>query len=164
MIPSENGIIISPTEPTVNRRKVWMQKSEGNNKIYVLNDNNEYEEFIKQYEEVYSTEEQLIGKWHNGHNVYRKVLLIDVSSFEAEQECSINYADYGINGNIIVHDYRGLCQRTDSLWQVLPCTLEGWHIDIYDFRETRFTIKVSQNQKRVGLMILTLVLEYEYTI
>ena len=43
----QEGIIVSPTEPTTNRRKVWMQNIEDKQKIYVLNDNNVYEEFMK---------------------------------------------------------------------------------------------------------------------
>ena len=133
-------------------------------KIYVKNDNDVYEEFISKEDTLvkYSTEEQLIGEWHNGNNVYRKTLLIDVSSFNDEQEHFINYSDYGISGNIVVNNYKGLCERSDQVWQVLPCTLEEWHIDIYDFKETQFTIKISQNQKNIGLRILTLVLEYEH--
>lgn len=43
----QEGIIVSPTEPTTNRRKVWVQNVGNNEKIYILNDNNVYEEFMK---------------------------------------------------------------------------------------------------------------------
>lgn len=72
----QEGIIVSPTEPTTNRRKVWMQNVDNNEKIHVLNDNNVYEEFMKKHEDIYSTEEQVIGKWIDGKPLYRKVVNI----------------------------------------------------------------------------------------
>lgn len=42
--------------------------------IYVRNSNGVYEEFIKKSEEVYSTEEQVIGTWIDGKPLYRKVV------------------------------------------------------------------------------------------
>ena len=42
------GIVVSATEPQGNNRlKVWLQNVDGKEKIYVLNNNNVYEEFIK---------------------------------------------------------------------------------------------------------------------
>lgn len=43
-------------------------------KIYVRNSNGVYEEFTKKSEEVYSTEEQVIGTWIDGKPLYRKVV------------------------------------------------------------------------------------------
>lgn len=43
-------------------------------KIYVRNSNGVYEEFAKKSEEVYSTEEQVIGTWIDGKPLYRKVV------------------------------------------------------------------------------------------
>lgn len=71
----QEGIIASPTEPIVNRRKVWLQNVNNNEKIHILNDDNVYEEFIKKHEEIYSTEEQTIGKWIDGKTLYTKVLV-----------------------------------------------------------------------------------------
>ncbi len=45
-------------------------------KIHILNDNNVYEEFMKKHEEIYSTNEQAIGKWIDGKTLYRKVINI----------------------------------------------------------------------------------------
>lgn len=45
-------------------------------KTYILNDNNVYEEFMKKEEEIYSTNEQVIGKWIDGKTLYRKVINI----------------------------------------------------------------------------------------
>lgn len=43
-------------------------------KIYIKNNNDVYEEFIKKQEEVYSTGEQRIGTWIDGKPLYRKVI------------------------------------------------------------------------------------------
>lgn len=42
-------------------------------KIYIKNNNDVYEEFIKKQEEVYSTTETKIGTWIDGKTLYRKV-------------------------------------------------------------------------------------------
>ena len=55
MIPNKDGIIVSPTEPETDRRKVWFQKGTDTNAIYVKNDNGEYEEFIKKEEKAVAT-------------------------------------------------------------------------------------------------------------
>ena len=50
---------------------MWFKNDD--NSIYVRN-NGVYEEFIKKSEEVYSTEEQVIGTWIDGKPLYRKVV------------------------------------------------------------------------------------------
>lgn len=42
------SVVVSPTEPVgVNRKKVWLQNVANQEKIYVKNDNDVYEEFMK---------------------------------------------------------------------------------------------------------------------
>ena len=43
-------------------------------KLFVRNSNGVYEEFAKKSEEVYSTDEQVIGTWIDGKPLYRKVV------------------------------------------------------------------------------------------
>lgn len=43
-------------------------------KIFIKDDNNIYEEFIKKQEEIYSTDKVKIGTWTNGAVLYRKVI------------------------------------------------------------------------------------------
>lgn len=75
----QEGIIVSPTEPTTNRRKVWIQNVDNNKKIHVLNDNNVYEEFIKKHEEI--------------NNVNTKLDISKVINFTPQN--AINYQNYG---------------------------------------------------------------------
>ena len=46
-------------------------------KIFIKNDNNIYEEFIKKQEENYSEQERIIGTWIDGKPLYRKVIIIN---------------------------------------------------------------------------------------
>ena len=51
MIPN-SSLIVSTTEPTgKNRKKVWMQNTDEDKKIYIKNSNDVYEEFIKKEED-----------------------------------------------------------------------------------------------------------------
>lgn len=59
-------------------------------KMYILNDNNVYEEFMKKHEEIYSTEEQKIGKWIDGKALYRKTI-IDTSRIGSGETLLINH-------------------------------------------------------------------------
>ena len=67
---SKAEVYVGAEEPTT-REKVWFKNDD--NSIYVRN-NGVYEEFIKKSEEVYSTEEQVIGTWIDGKPLYRKVV------------------------------------------------------------------------------------------
>lgn len=95
----QEGIIVSPTEPTTNPRKVWLQNVDNNEKIHVLNDNNVYEEFMKKHEDIYSTEEQVVGKWIDGKPLYRKGFS---GSFSDNQIIASNIENI-INCSGIVH-------------------------------------------------------------
>jgi len=101
----QEGIIVSSTEPATNRRKVWMQNIEDKQKIYVLNDNNVYEEFMKKEADVYSTEEIKTNKlWIDGKPLYRKVITGSTTNTELqlstppEIETMARYEIY--NGNL----------------------------------------------------------------
>lgn len=67
---SKAEVYVGAEEPTTGE-KVWFKNDD--NSIYVRN-NGVYEEFIKKSEEVYSTEEQVIGTWIDGKPLYRKVV------------------------------------------------------------------------------------------
>lgn len=68
---SKAEVYVGAEEPTAGE-KVWFNKNK--NSIYVRNSNGVYEEFAKKSEEVYSTEEQVIGTWIDGKPLYRKVV------------------------------------------------------------------------------------------
>lgn len=58
-------------------------------KIYIKNNNDVYEEFIKKQEEIYSTEEQRIGTWIDGKPLYRKVINAGVINISAGSSINI---------------------------------------------------------------------------
>ena len=68
-------------------------------KIYVRNSNGVYEEFAKKSEEVYSTEEQVIGTWIDGKPLYRIIKEYNVSAKETQSNdiSSIPYDTIFIN-------------------------------------------------------------------
>ena len=88
------SVVVSPTEPTTGE-KVWID--DVNKKIYIKNDNDEYEEFYNEEEvnkQVYSTEEQRIGTWIDGKPIYRKVI-----TFETSDNCNITHAHNIVNAD-----------------------------------------------------------------
>lgn len=88
-------IIVSPTEPQTDRRKVWFQKGEDTNTIYVKNDNGEYEEFIKR-EEMTHTESWKTLSFSSIDLNYRKV--------DTDVELSMKYV-WGRGGMIDIPAY-----------------------------------------------------------
>lgn len=50
------------------------------NQIFVRNSNGVYEEFIKKHEEIYSTEEKIIGTWVDGKTLYGKTFIFTTDS------------------------------------------------------------------------------------
>ena len=67
--------------------------------IFVRNSNGVYEEFAKKSEEVYSTEEQVIGTWIDGKPLYRIIKEYNVSAKETQSNdiSSIPYDTIFIN-------------------------------------------------------------------
>lgn len=59
----QSDIVVSPTEPETDRRKVWFQKGTNvDNAIFVKNDSDVYKEFMKKDEELYTQIQELISK------------------------------------------------------------------------------------------------------
>jgi len=72
-----SDIVVSSTEPETDRRKVWFQKGTdaGSNAIYIKNDNDIYEEFIKKEEKrIITGEEFETNEYIDGKRVYRKII------------------------------------------------------------------------------------------
>ena len=82
--------------------------------IYVRNSNGVYEEFIKMHEEIYSTDERIIGKWTDGKDLYEKVIYVKTNTtskngdwINTESEiidnkadlCLVKYAYVNSSGN-----------------------------------------------------------------
>lgn len=96
-------------------------------KTYILNDNNVYEEFMKKEEEIYSTEEQIVGKWIDGKTLYRKVIQFNIPNSasdgtKAETTTDLNIANIDfikIKEAIIFNstDYRMLPTYSGNNWQ-----------------------------------------------
>ena len=64
---NNHSVVVSPTEPITDRKKVWLQKGNGiDDKTFILNENNIYEEFV-QYDELFTTNGATDGKYLNSN-------------------------------------------------------------------------------------------------
>lgn len=74
----DDNVIVTPTEPTgIDRKKVWMQNNEIDNKIYVKNDNDVYETFMK---EDVTEGIQISNNTRNHTNQYLKIFSVDMQN------------------------------------------------------------------------------------
>lgn len=94
---SKAEIFIGAEEPTAGE-KVWFNKNK--NSIYVRNSNGVYEEFIKKSEEVYSSEETVIGTWL-GKPLYRKTINVGTLPNNTVLRVAHNIINYDRFVNII---------------------------------------------------------------
>lgn len=76
----DNLVVVSATEPTgEDREKVWIQNTDKEQKIYIKNDDDIYEEFINKNDlDNYSMNETKIGTWIDGKPLYRKVVQVTI--------------------------------------------------------------------------------------
>ena len=118
-------------------------------KMFVRNSNGVYEEFAKKSEEVYSTEEQVIGKWIDGKPLYRKVydgIVLSGSETIVEQTSGIivqkiyGYFVYTTNKSIQeIGAYRAMDTASTSrvLWDGTYVKVQGgtdWQTGQYTAR------------------------------
>ena len=90
-------VYVGAEEPTTGE-KVWFNKDK--NSIYVRNSNGVYEEFIKKSEEVYSSEETVIGTWL-GKPLYRKTINVGTLPNNTVLRVAHNIINYDRFVNII---------------------------------------------------------------
>lgn len=90
-------VYVGAEEPTAGE-KVWFNKNK--NSIYVRNSNGVYEEFIKKSEEVYSSEETVIGTWL-GKPLYRKTINVGTLPNNTVLRVAHNIINYDRFVNII---------------------------------------------------------------
>nr|DAJ70498.1 MAG TPA: hypothetical protein [Caudoviricetes sp.] len=113
---SKAEVYVGAEEPTTGE-KVWFKNDD--NSIYVRN-NGVYEEFIKKSEEVYSTEEQVIGTWIDGKPLYRKTI---ISNFEVPFVTQVT--SYDIRHNISNIDKVVYAEMTDGLKHIPNLSMSG---------------------------------------
>lgn len=114
---SKAEIFVGAEEP-ITGEKVWFNKDK--NSIYVRNSNGVYEEFIKKSEEVYSTEEQVIGTWIDGKPLYRKTI---VANFELQFATQVTC--YDVRHNISNIDKVVHSEMTDGTKHIPNLSMSG---------------------------------------
>ena len=94
---SKAEVYVGAEEPRTGE-KVWFNKDK--NSIFVRNSNGVYEEFIKKSEEVYSSEETVIGTWL-GKPLYRKTINVGTLPNNTVLRVAHNIINYDRFVNII---------------------------------------------------------------
>ncbi len=127
-------------------------------KTYILNDNNVYEEFVKKEENIYSTDEQVVGKWIDGKPLYRKVVTVNAPSqannseiiYSLESGCNIRKID----GFIIT--------KTKNKYNINTYFTTSDFIYAYIHNDNRTIYMKIGNTAYIGSTV-TLILEYTKT-
>lgn len=88
----------------------------------------------------YSTEEQVIGTWIDGSNIYQKTIVLN-SGWKLNKEITLSHSIENFDKLI---KYEGVAYRNDNKSQCLPNlhTRTAFYITIFDITNTNFTIYV----------------------
>ncbi len=126
--------------------------------IFIKNSNEIYEEFIKKQEDIYSTEEQVIGTWIDGKPLYRKTLSLTAPSTTSSTKIA------NFDKTFIIKNYYGNALIAASN-QLLP-------INFYFTNEYNIATYVVNNSGEIYMKIgsaayenqqVTLTIEYTKT-
>lgn len=113
-------------------------------------------------EEVYSTEEQVIGKWIDGKSLYRKTKVFS-SGWELGNEVVFNI---GVSDIAEILGYSAFYKRSDNTFQIVPNTHadSAWNSSIYDFLPNgNFSFYVGSLLNEFTINYLVVTMEYTKT-
>ena len=86
----------NPDNSNVNTKvKIEVGQTVIEDKTYILNDNDVYEEYVPKSEEIYNTTEQRIGTWISGKPLYRKTIVFPNGTGTTSMK-QYSLSDYGI--------------------------------------------------------------------
>ena len=106
---------------------------------------------------VYSANETEVGKWTSDEPVYRKVLELTPTS-------QTTYVNHGItNLDKIVKAYGSFKRSNSDYKNTIPLNYTDWEAYLYDFTNTQFTLKFSNNQWNAGVDEVSITIEYTKT-
>lgn len=95
--------------------------------------------------EVYTTNDQVIGRWIDGKILYRKIIQFTPTV----QNGNINHGISNLNQVVRIG---GMFQRgTTKVFNPLPNNYTNWEAFIYDVSDTKFTYRFSANQWSAGV-------------
>lgn len=106
---------------------------------------------------IYSTNEMVVGKWIDGKPIYRKAVPVTVTQAGPQN------VNHGISDVDRFISYGGSFKRRGGSTQVIPALYTNWEVWIYDFGTTSFIVRTSSNQFNAGVNDFYVVLEYTKT-
>ena len=110
--------------------------------------------------EIYSTTEQVIGKWIDDKPLYRKVVVNSGPFAKGEQVFT-----HGIENVDKIVKVEGMARRSDGKDHPLPTTyfnLPIWNVSIFDVTNTNYSLMLGDSQYET-LKITQLEIIFEYT-
>lgn len=149
---------ISVLMPSINAIRSLKFK-QTNSSVYLF-DSVEVTTKIATAEEVYSTEEQVIGKWIDDKPLYRKVVVNSGPFAKGEQAFT-----HGIENVDKIVKVEGMARRSDGRDHPLPTTYFNfpiWNISIFDVTNTGYSLMLGENQVELQ-QITQLEIIFEYT-
>lgn len=128
-------------------------------KIFILNNNNIYEEFTKKQEENYSEQERIIGTWTDGKPLYRKTLNVQLNDN--------NYGDTDVpNGYIdkvkdVIHIYGTTYYSKTSISKIpINSYIDATHYSSFYYYPASKSLRVFLGKDLAGLKAI---INVEYT-
>ena len=109
-------------------------------------------------QQTYSTSElDTMQKWTDDKPIYRKVL-------EFTPSTQTEYHNHGIsNLDKIVKVYGSFLRSGTNYKNTIPLNYTDWEVFLYDFTNTQFTLKFSNNQWNAGIDEVYITIEYTKT-
>ena len=104
--------------------------------------------------QVYSSTEQIIGKWIDGSAIYRKVLPGTPSAQNSNVQHGIT------NLATPIKCYGFYKRNSDGCLEPMPGNYTNWECWMYDFNSTKLTLRFSNNAWNSGIASYVIVLEY----
>jgi len=107
--------------------------------------------------EIYSTTEQIVGRWVDGSFIYRTVLIGTPSS-------QLSNVNHGISNLATPIKCYGFYKRnSDGCLEPMPGNYTNWECWMYDFNSTKFTLRFSNNAWNSGIASYVIIIEYVKT-
>jgi len=109
--------------------------------------------------DIYSTEEQVIGKWIDGKLLYRKVIDVNVNNLSTSNDVSFDCTNIEQ-----VIEIKGIMKRFES-WEKLPkgTSNSDYLIDIYVYTNENKILIAAGNSVINGISKIYLIIEYTKT-
>ncbi len=111
---------------------------------------------------VYSTDEQIVGRWFNGKPIYRRCIYL-INSWIIGGEAIINHNIPNVDE---IWLYKAFWQRSDNSFQMIPnvhSNMEDWGSGIYDITSTNFKLWLGKQGGSFTCKYIDIIFDYTKT-